>query len=391
MSLVQKMFRNALNSTFKNHFIIACWKKPRENIHHFIVSLHKLSYTTQSLDTIGKGFVISPFLTTGGYHFVRADVYYESHKDIIQFAPSISEAQKDDFLKWFFSKGINDNEDSLNMNLKKSFLNQNTSLKKKNFIQLVKKALESINEERFEKVVLSRYKIVSLPENFNLIDRFFHLCSTYPDAFVSLVYLPSNGVWIGATPETLVHIDKNQIFRTVALAGTQLKGLFKDPRKATWTQKEIIEQALVSRHIIDCFKQIRLREFIEKGPYTTVAGDLLHLCTEFSVDMKVVSFPRLGDVMLKLLHPTSAICGRPKDMALDFILKYEKYNRQLFSGYLGPVNVNNESHIFVNLRCIRVFRRLALAYAGAGITADSIPQEEWKEVEMKMKTITDHI
>ena len=94
-----------------------------------------------------------------------------------------------------------------------------------------------------------------------------------------------------------------------------------------------------------------MREFEEKGPRTTKAANLLHLKTEFKVDLKSVNFPNLGGVMLDLLHPTSAICGMPKEESMAFNLAHEKHDRKLFCGFLGPVNIENETHLFVNLRC----------------------------------------
>ena len=110
----------------------------------------------------------------------------------------------------------------------------------------------------------------------------------------------------------------------------------------------------------------------------------MHLKTEYEVDMQVANFPQLGSVMLKLLHPTSAVCGMPLDNALEFLKENEGYQRQFYSGYLGPVNINKESHIFVNLRCMQLFAEKIKLYAGAGVTADSNPDQEWIETEMKM-------
>jgi isochorismate synthase len=91
--------------------------------------------------------------------------------------------------------------------------------------------------------------------------------------------------------------------------------------------------------------------------------------------------------MLQLLHPTSAVCGMPKEPALQFILDNEKHSRAFYSGFLGPVNVASETHIFVNLRCMQIYTDKAVLYAGAGITADSDPQKEWEETELKCLTL----
>ncbi len=144
---------------------------------------------------------------------------------------------------------------------------------------------------------------------------------------------------------------------------------------------------MVGRYIISCFKKIRVREYLEEGPKTVVAGNLMHLRSDFSVDTKTINFPELGTVMLELLHPTSAVCGMPKMEALAFIQQYEGYDREFYSGYLGPVNVGNETHLFVNLRCMKIQNNVATLYAGGGITEDSEPEKEWQETEMKCQTM----
>jgi isochorismate synthase len=192
---------------------------------------------------------------------------------------------------------------------------------------------------------------------------------------------------MGASPETLISVDKNQVFQTMALAGTQKLSRDTTAGEAVWTQKEIEEQALVCRYIVNCFKKIRLREYDETGPRTVVAGNLMHLRTDFTVDMQATNFPQLGTVMLRLLHPTSAVCGMPKEQALDFILTHEKHRREFYSGYLGPVNVCSETSLFVNLRCMQYLDKTAVLFAGAGITGHSDPEKEWAETEMKCQTM----
>ncbi|MCU0391705.1 MAG: chorismate-binding protein, partial [Thermoflexibacter sp.] len=232
----------------------------------------------------------------------------------------------------------------------------------------VRQAVQEIAQGTFRKVVLSRNKQVALPNDFELIATFKKLCHLHPHALVSIISSSYTGTWIGATPEILVSVDTRKVFRTMALAGTQPKGAITNLSEAMWTQKEIEEQALVSRYIINCLKKIRVREFEEVGPKTVASGNLLHLRTDFEIDMTEINFPQLGTVMLELLHPTSAVCGMPKDNALQFILDNEKYNRELYSGYLGEVNIAGASNLFVNLRCMQVFDRKAILYAGAGIT-----------------------
>lgn len=255
------------------------------------------------------------------------------------------------------------------------------------YIQQVKHCISEINGSELIKVVTSRTKRVILPKGQELIETFTSLCDTYNNAFVSLLSTPMLGTWLGASPETLIEVDDNGIFRTMSLAGTQ-KFTDELPLHALpWTQKEIEEQAMVSRYIINRFKEIRLREFEEVGPRTVKAGNLVHLCTTFTVDTIATDYDDLGSTMLKLLHPTSAVCGMPKPLAKALIKSLEKHQRKLYSGYLGPVNMKEGSHIYVNLRCMEVLKNEAILYAGAGVTAYSNPEDEWLETELKCNTL----
>jgi isochorismate synthase len=200
-----------------------------------------------------------------------------------------------------------------------------------------------------------------------------------------------NQIWLGASPEILVSQDENGMFKTVSLAGTQ-SAFDKDgnevrPIDALWSHKEIEEQAFVGRYIINCLKKIRVREFLEEGPKTIKAGNLLHLNTSYTIDTKEINFGNLSSIMLDLLHPTPAVCGMPKEAAEDILGRIEDYNREFYSGYLGPVNIQNRSQLFVNIRTMKIENGQAFAFAGGGITEDSDPEKEWNETEIKLQTI----
>jgi isochorismate synthase len=78
----------------------------------------------------------------------------------------------------------------------------------------------------------------------------------------------------------------------------------------------------------------------------------------------------------------------PFEPAFSFLVTNEGYDREFYSGFLGPVNFDGESRLFVNLRCIQIFEKTARIYAGAGVTADSIAEKEEEEVDMKILTLT---
>ena len=374
--LLPFLISNALNEGNA----LTMWRMPNSNEKHLLICTEGIDQITDiSLEETSTGFIFSPFDNTKNKLFFKGNVIHSFKDGILEITPMTERHLKKESL-----------ENSTYQKLNKSFhVNKTQPLGyvEQDYLLLVSKSIKEISKGSFEKIVPSRFKKIDLTSEFDILKTFQHLCSSYPNALVSLVSSQETGTWIGATPELLVSVDEHSRFKTVALAGTKLFTPGMDIKSVAWTEKEIEEQAMVSRYIINCFKKIRLREYEEHGPRTASAGNLLHLKTEYEVDMKATNFPQLGSVMLKLLHPTSAVCGMPLNNAMEFLKKNEGYDRQFYSGYLGPVNFRNESHIFVNLRCMQIHERQATLYAGAGVTIDSIPEKELEETEMKMDTL----
>ena len=356
------------------------WKLPHAGEINLIVSDEApVEIDEVNMEELAPGFVIAPFHPHEKKTFLKATHRYTfKSNEILKNGEPLSKEEVDVMKE---SKTESDT-----FHRKESKRIQPTTANE--YIELVNKGIALIEEGFFEKTVPSRTRQIDLPDSFDEVKLFLKLIDKYPHALVSLVSSPETGTWLGATPELLVCTDGNAHFKTVALAGTQPYTPAIDVRSVAWTQKDIEEQALVCRYIISCFKKIRLREYEEHGPKTIVAGNVLHLKTDYDVDMNATGFPQLGSIMLKLLHPTSAVCGMPLQNALDFLLKEEGYDREFYSGFLGPVNIDNESHIYVNLRCMQILKdKKAQLYAGAGVTADSIPEKEWEETEIKMNTL----
>lgn len=366
---IKKLFANPNG----HGYAFAGWRMPGDSERHFIVSMSEPTQGPAKLEDFETGFTINKFAQQHPTKpiQIKADLVLKENGSVY-IDPRVQAKQLDQFKEKLHSSN----------RIVPNAAFQATS-KSDGFEGMVSKAIGKIESGAFEKVVLSRYTDVELPPNFSAKEFFDQLCSTYPNAFCSIVFLPGEGIWVGASPELLVSETKDS-FKTISLAGTKKLEEGQSPSEIAWTQKEIEEQALVSRYIVNCFKKIRLREFHERGPKTVKSGNLAHLMTEFIVDYKEVSFDGLADQMLDLLHPTSAVCGMPLDTAKSFIEAEEGYDRSYYSGFLGPVNYEHSTDLFVNLRCMNIKGNMARIYAGAGITHDSIPGKELEETQLKM-------
>jgi isochorismate synthase len=364
-------------------FSLALWRLPNNSARHLILSRKsELIKKDASIEDLPTGFIFSPFDRQKDTLFLKADLSFSFDDGQLKTPETPLENSS---ASWLGEQRIEGAPAA-----QFQFRKMTTPLQEPTqaaFTTLVQQAVAQIEAGVAEKIVPSRLKQVPLPEGFDVVDIFQRLCKAYPNALVSLVHAPGHGTWIGATPETLVSVEDGATFKTVALAGTKPYDDSVSLRDVMWNQKEIEEQALVERYIISCFKKIRVREYEERGPKTSVAGNLMHLRSDFTVDMKAINFPQLGSVMLQLLHPTSAVCGMPLEPALEFLRAQEGYDREFYSGYLGPINFHRDIHLFVNLRCMQLFENTAVLYAGAGVTIDSIAEQEWKETEIKLNTM----
>jgi len=257
-------------------------------------------------------------------------------------------------------------------NVKQQFKTNEDS--KQMHIKLVQNGIDFIKNNKAKKIVLSRKEKVEYTD-FDVINTLKKMLNIYKNAFVYLWYHPTVGLWMGATPERLISIKKNT-FKTMALAGTKLN---IDLESVIWQDKEKEEQQFVTDYILDTIKSSIGNIKISK-PYTVQAGDLLHIRTDISGEL--IS-NKLLENLIDSLHPTPAVCGLPKDIATQFISEKEGYNRTFYTGYLGELNINNQTNLFVNLRCMKIESNSASIYVGGGITKSSNSIKEWEETVNK--------
>ncbi len=297
------------------------------------------------------------------------------------------------------------------------YSNSRALAEKEKHIFLVQKGIDAIREGDLKKVVLSRMELLETGPQ-DPLRLFEKLLDKYPAAFVYLFYHPLVGTWMGATPEVLLEVERNK-FKTMALAGTQ-----KDQgiSEVTWGEKEKKEQQIVTDSIVENLRNLNVVDVKKSEAYTSKAGNLLHLRTDISGTLDaVISKEAEGEnnedhdnnsvdlkKLLKALHPTPAVCGFPKDVAKDFILKNENYDREFYTGFLGEVNMKREikrnsnkrnqenqayssfifkTSLFVNLRCMKINDDNVEVFVGGGITEESLPSTEWEETQNKAGTM----
>lgn len=249
-----------------------------------------------------------------------------------------------------------------------------TAETKEEYCATLQQVITVIKENSLPKIVYSRRKIFTDFTTIDYKESFKNLCETYPNAF-RYFFNDGENAWMGAFSEVLGKFNKaTHEFETMALAGTL-------PVSEEWSEKEIEEQKPVTDYIQNILKNYS-NQIQQSQTYDHISGNIKHLRTDFKTEIK----PEDLDDIIKDLHPTPAVCGIPKDFCNENIRKYEKYPREFYAGY---IKIETEESIlyFVNLRCARLYKNGVHLFVGGGITAQSNPEKEWIETELKSEAI----
>ena len=370
--MILEDFFNQIETHFTNRLPFVVYRKPNEDSVKALLQETDDLYFTKNF--IEQGFVFSPFDDLENSIIIPIENSKMSSVEIETVIPE--------------ERGTYSDSNSFSSESKDFHIN------------LVKKGIDSINNKEFRKIVLSRTETINISDDSNPISIFKSLLSTYVSAFVYCWYHPKVGLWLGATPETLIKIEGKQ-FSIMALAGTQD---YKGTLNVVWQNKEKDEQHIVTDFIVEQLKSsvenIKISE-----TETVKAGNLLHLKTMISARLQANS--SLKNIV-SVLHPTPAVCGFPKEEAKHFILKNENYNREFYTGFLGELNfdiikaprssrrnIENRAYaiakkstkLYVNLRCMQLKDSKAIVYVGGGITKSSNPEQEWEETISKSLVI----
>ncbi|HPR31304.1 MAG TPA: chorismate-binding protein [Prolixibacteraceae bacterium] len=356
-------FVQALQYCIDKNFCFAAYRLPYADAVRLVVQRNPVPLQVKICRDLFEmqGFLISPFIENdqNTHYLIRPDLNYISN-DYIDL-DALMELDP-----------VPDHDILLHCPL----------VSKKEFLSQVEETKRAIGQKIFKKAVLARVKNVKGDYRGKLTELFQLLRMSYPNAFVYLFNACGN-LWMGATPEPLLCSRKNEL-ESVSLAGTRSMN-DENLNLHNWSFKERMEQELVTRFIEESLEKLRIPYLSKTGPYTKKAGNLIHLRTDFLFDFHEVDGKI--DKLVKKLHPTSAVCGLPKKASMEFILQTEKHNRSYYSGFLGPLNLDERLLLFVNLRCMQILPKQLLLHVGAGITADSIAEEEWNETELKAETL----
>jgi anthranilate synthase component 1 len=251
----------------------------------------------------------------------------------------------------------------------------------------ISKAKELINNGEIFQVVLSqRFESIlnKTPINFYKKLRILN-----PSPFMFFFNFDNFKI-AGSSPEILVRVRDNKI--TIRpIAGTRPRGRnFKEDNKF---QKELLnDKKEISEHLM--LLDLGRNDVGKVSKIGTVKVDQSFKIEKYSHVMHIVSnvvgdFDKKNSLLDTLFSgfPAGTVSGAPKIRAMEIIDDLEMSKRKLYAGGIGYFTPNNEMDTCIALRTALIIDNKIYVQSGAGIVADSIPLNEYKETVNKAKAL----
>lgn len=255
------------------------------------------------------------------------------------------------------------------------------------WLEVVRSARDAIRAGQLRKVVLALCRDLETsapPSPDAMLGRLRH---AYPNCFSFLVDPGQGQVFLGATPERLMK-TQNGTFHVDALAGTVPRGTDAEADQAMGetllsSPKERLEHAIVVDDIVELlspFGEVTLPE----EPELKALANVWHLFTPITLRP---SRPVSLLTLVRQLHPTSAVGGLPREAAFALIHRMEDFDRGWYGSPVGWLDGRGHGEFAVALRTGTIAGNRVRLFAGGGIVADSDPETEYAETQVKFQAL----
>jgi isochorismate synthase len=249
----------------------------------------------------------------------------------------------------------------------------------------VVEAARAVRAGSLEKVVLARAVELHATTSFDAVQALRHLAESYADCYLFAI-AHQDRCFLGATPERLIQLHDGELL-TMSLAGSIRRGRTPEDdaqlgRALLGSAKDRNEHAVVVKAIVETLSALCTTLRVSDPPRLLKLGNIQHICTTLT---GTLAGGRTVFDLVERLHPTPAMGGRPRDVALQLIRECEKMDRGWYAGPVGWVDSAGEGDFAAAIRSALLHRNTATLFAGCGIVADSDPEREYAESILKLK------
>ncbi len=253
-----------------------------------------------------------------------------------------------------------------------------------NLKKVVNRGIQLVEKGILEKIVLANRIKIKLKNKLNLVEILKRLKKNQPNTCRYVWKRNSKDILFGASPEKLFSFAKPNL-TLEALAGTISTN--SDFENLIRSSKDLKEHNYVIQYLIKCLEVSKIKNFQKSDVKVNSFGDISHLQTFiFSKVENICPFE-----LLKNLHPSPAVCGYPKNEALDWINTLESFPRENYASPMGWVDASGNASFLVAIRGARYFEENIEFTAGSGIVSGSVVEKEIDEIKLKFETIVKQI
>lgn len=251
---------------------------------------------------------------------------------------------------------------------------------------MMNEARQQMETAGLEKVVLSRICELRFEQRIDVDAALAYLKQRYTQCYRFLFEPRPFHAFYGATPELLAEVSGTTL-RSMSLAGSIRRSA--DPLEDAALGQQLLnsdkdrhEHQLVVIDMLSRLAPLTTQLEIAPQPGVYKLYNIQHLHTPLRATLQDATgiLP-----IVELLHPTPALGGQPRHLALDFIRRAEPVPRGWYAAPVGWIDNKLDGTFAVAIRSAVSQNERVWLYAGAGIVADSEPQKEWQETALKFR------
>jgi isochorismate synthase len=276
-----------------------------------------------------------------------------------------------------------------------SVVEMKSSLDSTGYADLVARAVAVMQSPgaTLRKVVLARSITAGLSASLRVSEVLRRMRTHEPNCTIFSLPVPE-GTFVGATPELLV-ARHGQRVSCHPLAGTVARGETARAdadaqRQLAASPKEQAEHRYVVDGIAEALAPYCRTLQVPTEPSLVAFRSVAHLGTRIEGELKD---PTAILELLGQLHPTPAVAGTPRPLALATIAEGEPVARGYWAGPIGWTDAEGNGEWMIGIRSALLHPdgRSATLHAGAGIVADSTPSSEATEINVKLATVLESL
>ena len=289
------------------------------------------------------------------------------------------------------------------INLKKITSDKNLYIKKKIYRKKISKIKSNMSKKYFKSIVLNAKKQIKIGNIFQVVlsqrfqtqltksplEIYKKLRVTNPSPFMYFFNFSDFQI-IGASPEILVRLRNNKV--TVRpIAGTRPRG--KNKKMDKFYKKDLLkDKKELAEHLM--LLDLGRNDVGKVAKINSVKVTENFKIEKYSHVMHIVSnvegtFNKKNSKIDTLLSgfPAGTVSGAPKIKAMEIIDSLEKTKRKVYAGGIGYFSANGDFDTCIALRTALAKENKFYVQAGAGIVADSKPENEYRETVNKAKAL----